>query len=172
MTIRPPGPGLPSDAILVKHGFDGWEQPCFAPLVKEGATVGAVRVTFALNTYYPEVSGHTYLNRQLLSLFDACLNQLRLHVVDPDCFGESALIPTESFVGLEEGECYAIVDEHRSIVGYTAEWRLYRGVSNAFYNDSFLVDFVFFDVDVDEFCGTMAEVASQNRVKLNEAVTE
>lgn len=160
MAIRKPGPGLPSDAVYIRCGLDGWEPECFKSILRDHPTQVFQRLTFALNTYYPEIAGAYYLNRQVFALFDLAFMNLGFNVVDFDCFVPEGFVPAESFVALDEGTCYLVADDAQKVIGYAVEWRFGCGVDNSYYDDRFLLDFLFSDVDLSKICHCIISMAN------------
>lgn len=116
MVLRAFGPGLQSDRIAHRYGFDGYELDGMLSFYSRHRSMGT-RSTFAVNTWYPEIAGGYYVNRSLFVLLDEAIRGLGLYPVLFDTFRLEGLVPVEGVGQLCEGEEYLLVDPRQKEIG-------------------------------------------------------
>jgi hypothetical protein len=139
--LRPYGPGLPSDDIIHRFGFDGEEPPQALAFFQKCGALG-LRSTFAVNTYYPEIEGGYYLNPALVALVDQSLRSIGIFPVHSDCWREEGLVPIESEGRLQELQKYVLAGVPQKQLGSLNVWACYAGGGGPFYKDRVILDFI------------------------------
>ena len=142
--LRAFGPGLPSDAIAHRYGFDG-NEPCALEWVyrkSKFASLG-IRSAFAINTFYEEIDGGYYENRALFVLIDRALRSLGMVPVNRDVFREQGLVPIDGEGHLFGGEQYCLVLPDQSLGGFLQIWQIHVGGGGYFYGDNIIFDVIF-----------------------------
>ena len=133
------GPGLPSDQIRVRVGFEGTEPDEILSRSPQ-AESSRTRVAVVINTFHPKIEGGYYLNRSLIGLIQDVLGDLGLHVVWNEAFGSAEIVPVEERSSLQLDEDYLLVDDKLETKGNVFLWRYAVAGGGAFYSDDVVVD--------------------------------
>ncbi len=136
------GPGLPSDLILFREGFDGNEATDVRGRRKKEMQQFGERFTIAVNTYYPELEGGYYTNRALLDLIYVGLHKLGLRLVVSYLYPSTTIIPIEGVGCLLVGESYVVIQENASPIGALELFEFAAGGGGEYYRDRVICDFV------------------------------
>lgn len=139
--LRPFGPGLPSDAIAHRYGFEGNEPRETGRVHSRYAALG-VRSAFAINTFYQETASGYYENYALFALIDRAWRSLGLFPVRFDDYRETGLVPVEGEGHLLVGEQYVLVSEDQKVRGVLQTWRFHAGGGGCFYSDNIVFDLI------------------------------
>ena len=139
--LRPFGPGLPSDAIAHRYGFEGNEPQEAERIYTQFASLG-VRSAFAINTFYEEVQGGYYLNRALFKLIDEAMRNLGIFPVILEVWREVGLVPIENEGDFEEMEEYALATTEQVRIGVLKVWQFHAGGGGRFYSDNQILDII------------------------------
>jgi hypothetical protein len=139
--LRPFGPGLPSDAIAHRFGWDGYEPDVAVSFCKRHESLG-VRSAFVINTYYPEIAGGAYVNRALIDLIDRAMRATGVCPAVLDIYRDDRLVPIEGEGQLLEDEEYALVTASQALVGVLKLWQFHVGGGGSFYGDDIVLDVV------------------------------
>jgi hypothetical protein len=166
MNLRPYGPGMPSDAISMRYGFDGNENDEVMFLHQKHTKLG-VRATFAVNTHYPEVFGGYFENRALFELVDASLRNLGLSPVLSDHYSQSSecVVPVEGVGQLIVYENYALVRDDGVQAGILLIWRFSAGGGGNYYSDNVIFDFVLPQLIMDDLADDVERRCSLSNVR-------
>ncbi len=135
------GPGMPSDAIAHRIGFDGNESKETLNRFRAFQHLG-LRSTFCLNTFYEEVLGGYYENRALFLLLDRAVRLMGLSPIILECYRSSGLIPVEGDGQFLIGEEYSLVLREQSQAGLLSVWQFSTGGGGAYYGDNIIFDFI------------------------------
>jgi hypothetical protein len=138
--LRPFGPGLPSDCIVHRYGFDGNEPDDEYAFYLAHLSCG-VRSTFAINTFYEEIEGGYYNNRSLYALINRAMNAIGLFAIQSDYWRENGVVPVESEGHLEELETYILAVEPASKVGIMKISACVAG-GGPYYKDNIIFDII------------------------------
>jgi hypothetical protein len=152
------GLGLPSDGIRFRAGFDG-EEP--NELLKQ---IGALkpsdaRVTIAVNTHYPEISGAWFFNHAILELIQDALGSVSLLIVADELFPRDAaeIVPIHIATALVVDETYLLVTPQLEVHGSLRLWE-FCGYGGPYYGEDRVVDLVMPAADVDRFSGALGDM--------------
>ena len=137
---------LPSDRIRFRMGFDGYEPAEQAkaqwsdPAWKRGAV--------AIGTWYPEVQGGFYFNRNLIGLIQESLAEMGIQLVQceyhRDEEGDGGIEPEAAPGSLEQGEDYCLIDREQGDRGFLRVWE-YWAAGHAlgdYYSENVVVDVI------------------------------
>lgn len=138
MALRAFGPGLSSDSIVHRYGFDGNEPDEMLSFYNRCRLKGT-RSTFAINTWYPEIQGGYYVNRSLFVLIDQAIRTIGLCPVVWDTFRSEGLVPVEGVGSLCESEDYLLVSSSQREVG---RLQIFEFGGGAYYKDRIIFDFI------------------------------
>lgn len=135
---------LPSDCILFRTGFDGHEPKPQARAQWDDSAW--IRTTLALNTWYPEVQGGFYYNRNLIGLIQESLQNIEIRLIHSDYrreYGEG-IEPVEPFCSLEKDEDYCLVQGENTGYGFLRIWDYWilGHALGEYYSENFIVDIV------------------------------
>lgn len=134
------GLGLPSDSIGFRTGFDGQEPRELITRIQPHLDPSRLRLTVAINTWYPECQSAHYFNRGVLELVQCCLEQVRLWVVASEYYRVEGLIPVEGPGTLERDEDYFLVNAAQEVSGFLYMWSLdCNGGGGDYYGDDNMV---------------------------------
>ena len=101
------------------------------------------RLTFFLNTWYPEVSGGYYLNHRLIRILGDSIEQMGLHIVDPEYINHYGVVPTEQLEWCDAmGTVYVLIDEDFDSAGWTLRWEYGACSGCRLFDTSHMVDVV------------------------------
>src|SRR5262249_8127600 len=164
------GGGLPSDFVLFRVGYDGFE-PKEILADKVNISKSQRRVTIAINTYYPELKGGYYFNKHILGVIQDALASLNLHIVLPDVFRDHGLVHSEERAGLEEDEQYLLATEDLSIQGKLVLWRFNWSGGGSYYSDKVIVDCILPEQFVSRLRDKLIEMFTTTDVMFYECET-
>lgn len=139
--LRAFGPGLPSDAISHRYGFDGFEQEEMLSYFHRYHRMG-VHSTFSINTRYEEIGGGYYVNRSLFVLIDQAIRNIGIYPVLWDTTLRLELVPVEGVGHLCEGEDYRLLLSDQREIGTLKIYEFNIGGGSPFYKDSVVFDFI------------------------------
>jgi len=132
---------LKSDQIDILLGYEGSESKETVAWSHNHEDDFPIRIVFAVNQNYPELSSGFYRNRRLVALVQQALVDIGLYVVIEDNYQEERIVPTELAGSLETGDDYLLVDATMKIHGRMNVWESLGGKSH-FYHDNFIIEIV------------------------------
>lgn len=135
------GRWLPSDRICFRLGFDGYE-PEQLLAIQEYADPAYTRASVAINTYYPEVQGGQYLNRNLFTLVQESLEECGLWLIDLEYHRPDGLVPVLPHGSLGDGESCGLVNADLDICGIIKVWDVWVAghAAGDFYSEQTMID--------------------------------
>lgn len=126
------------------------------------------RVSLAVNTNYPEIQGGYYLNWRVLDHINRRINELGMHIVDPEYFStaENAPFPSEHLLGVDLGEVYYICEDHGVEVGLLLKWQFSTGGGGPFFSDNLIIDIWLDEQNAERFVEILLKISDRDAINI------
>ncbi|MFO0861039.1 MAG: hypothetical protein U0570_10810 [Phycisphaerales bacterium] len=138
MPLQTTGP-FPSDQIRAFTGYEGTEGKQQLAWLRRYRDEFPDHLAFAINTWYPEIAGGFYLNRELVALVQDAAASLGLWVVDWETYRPDGLVPAQLPGAIENDSDHVLVDQSLTIHARLIAWKAMYG-NQSFYADHFIID--------------------------------
>lgn len=151
------GPGLPSDRVSFRAGFDG-EEPAEFEKRFAAMTPSQSRVAIVLNTHYPEIDGGWFFNEAIVEVLQEALETIGLFLVAAHRvpLAGSWIVPVQSAAALRMDEMCMLVDSDVRAVGTLVMWE-FCGYGGPYYGENRVVDIVVPTTLVDTLANALQE---------------
>lgn len=157
------GPGLPSDRVSFRAGFDG-EEPVEFEKRFAAMTPSQSRVAIVLNTHYPEIASGWFFNEAIVELLQEAMETIGLFWVaahrvpsaDRVPSAGSWIVPVQSAAALRMDELCMLVDSDVRAAGTLLMWE-FCGYGGPYYEENRVVDIIIPTTLVDALANALQE---------------
>jgi hypothetical protein len=129
------------------------------------------RSTFAVNTFYDEISGGYYINRALFALIGAAMDDLEIFPVILDVWTPNGLNPIEGEGHFMEREEYALVRSDSAQIGLLLVWQFQAGGGGPYYGDNVIFDLILPEDTTQRLVEQVEERCRAGSVRFSRAVS-
>lgn len=152
-----------SDRIAVKLGIaEHW------PNELGTSDAQHIRLSLAVNTHYPEISGGYYVNARVLSVVAASLKQQSLFLVNEEYYSDINTLPIEQLQSVENDQRHLVFDVDGNRLGSVVQWQFDTGGGGDFFADNMIIDFCIEKAMADNLIDVLRAYCASGGVRLVE----